>query len=521
MEEYEILLLLVTTILSVAFWLYMTSEPPAGPPENCDVRVGRRLGNLERFFLQRCARGNALLGNMLLIGSKQPIKEFHIRKALKNLMHIHPLLRMRIQHINNKPWFKPLENFEPPLIVSEIKDWVQVFEKELLFKFGTLGETVQWRVTYLPNARVSETSKKHPFDCVLIFTFNHTIIDGISYMWLFNALLDLLSFELGNEAPKFTELPLLPPIDSYLIAETKLDVLSQIKHFILKYLSSLKPLRPALTKNIAKQSGTNTFVEKFGTEKQRHPNLEIKSCIIPTCLSTMDTSLLISQCRKHGVTVQSAVQAAASFAVSRLWDELTPGEDVRNITVHTGLPMNLRNEFKYLVQPQHLGCYFLPAVHEVCVPPQPIDADHIWSVASEIRADIKKQLKKKKYMWFYKELCVPRAVANITCDELDYTEETLTKTGGRYPSILLFSNKGNCSFIDRSEDSPVKLLARYGGSGEHLDGPIFDNDLVTFEGKLFWTVLYFNHVTSREITEKYIKYTMENIKLMNNTETSI
>ena len=71
---------------------------------------------------------------------------------------------------------------------------------------------------------------------------------------------------------------------------------------------------------------------------------------------------------------------------------------------------------------------------------------------------------------------------------------------------------GNCqfsptlimpSFQTGSPDDEVILLVRFGCSAVHQCGFVFSNNIATFNGKLFWTVIYYSNVVSDAAAQKF------------------
>ena len=85
--------------------------------------------------------------------------------------------------------------------------------------------------------------------------------------------------------------------------------------------------------------------------------------------------------------------------------------------------------------------------------------------------------------------------------------------GGRdRTSLLVFSNLGYCKFLDGTPDEDVILRAMYGCSAEHQHGPaIFGNNLATFNGKLFWTIVYYSNLVSDATAQKCADLVKETI----------
>ena len=66
---------------------------------------------------------------------------------------------------------------------------------------------------------------------------------------------------------------------------------------------------------------------------------------------------------------------------------------------------------------------------------------------------------------------------------------------GRSRQLVVFI-WGTQSFSTDLLKDEVILRARFGCSAEHQQGTIFGNNMMTFHGKLFWTVTHYSNVVS-------------------------
>lgn len=77
------------------------------------------------------------------------------------------------------------------------------------------------------------------------------------------------------------------------------------------------------------------------------------------------------------------------------------------------------------------------------------------------------------------------------------------RSGRRNEQLLVFTNLGYAKFLDGSPNDDVILRARFGCSAVHQRGAVFNNNMATFNGKLFWTVIYYSNVVSDATAQKY------------------
>lgn len=233
---------------------------------------GRPLGLLEdalrRFHDEN---GFLIFANTLVLRTKKSV----VKKALELLAERHPMLRICIRKNNDVDYcLQKRHNVLVDLRQLDTSNWRNVMEESLLEKFDVENGPL-WRLTFLPNARyetetgsdVNDTS--FPHECICIFCFHHSIIDGTSYSRLFAEFVHHLNKLNKNEEPKVTTMPMLPPFDVYV------DQVIQIKwyHIAMKLAVKLLCFIPGLPKfiRIAMGEKENAFSRKNGMEIQRNP----------------------------------------------------------------------------------------------------------------------------------------------------------------------------------------------------------------------------------------------------------
>ena len=74
---------------------------------------------------------------------------------------------------------------------------------------------------------------------------------------------------------------------------------------------------------------------------------------------------------------------------------------------------------------------------------------------------------------------------------------------GARGQLVGFTNLGYAKFLDGSPDDDVILRARFGCSARNQLGAIFANNMVTFNGRLFWTVIHLSKIVSDATAQKY------------------
>lgn len=465
---------------------------------------GRPLGFLEdalrRFHDEN---GFLILANALVLRTKKPLQESVVKKALELLAERHPMLRMCIRKNNDCDYcFQKRHNVLVDLRQLDTSNWRNVMEENLLEKFDVENGPL-WRLTFLPNARYeTETGSdvndpSFPHECICIFCFHHSIIDGTSYSRLFAEFVHHLNKLNKNEEPKVTTMPMLPPCDVYV------DEIIQIKwyHIAMKLAVKLLCFIPGLPKfiKIAMGEKENAFSRKNGMEIQRNPQIQPRTKIIPIEFTKEETTTFLRRCKEWKTTVQGAVQTAASVAMVDMMEE-------REFEVKATVTVNSRPFFKTKVPNEYVGPYFcvLSCRNKILSSPNP---EQFWKTAKVTSEDIHARLKLNKHLEGMKMFFIMRPVFT------QMSREGESDRGGRgRTSLLVFTNLGYCKFLDGTPDDDVILRARYGCSAEHQQGSaIFGNNLVSFNGKLFWTVVYYSNFVSDATAQKYADLVKETI----------
>ena len=195
-------------------------------------------------------------------------------------------------------------------------------------------------------------------------------------------------------------------------------------------------------------------------------------------------------CKEHKTTVQGAVQTAAGVAMVTML-EAEEYEVGSNVTV------NIRPFLKTKLPDDYAGAYFLVLQFKSLVVSSP-DADKFWGMARQASDDIHARLNKKEHikMWPTQKCLLPVFIDGFRKANDD-------RSGRRFEQLVVFTNLGYAKFLDGSPDDDVILRARFGCSAEHQCGTIFGNNIATFNGKLFWTVVYFSNIVNDSTAKKY------------------
>ena len=139
--------------------------------------MARPLGNAEKLFCEMNQRGILLISSVFFISSRVKLREDNIKWALKRLMHIHPLLRMKINDFHGVPHWMEMDDVQPEFRVDLSADWHEVFSQNTFEKYA-YDQGPLWRVTFMPNDAHAFGDDAFAFHCAFVFAFRHVIIDG-------------------------------------------------------------------------------------------------------------------------------------------------------------------------------------------------------------------------------------------------------------------------------------------------------------------------------------------------------
>ena len=464
---------------------------------------GRPQGALENVWtLAHDMNGSLLIGDAVVFRSKSQIQASVLKRAMELLMKRHPLLRMCIRKNQDGEYcLQKMENVHLDLCQLDSEDWRNVMEESLLEKFDSENGPL-WRVTFLPNAKyepqtLSDISDvtSHPHEYICIFNFHHAIIDGMSRYNLIGEFTTYVSKLNNNEEPKVTSMAMLPPLDFYL---GKCVTLKWYHHFMKLVLELLCiiPRFPAFAISaMSKMSGGNPFTRKFGVEIERNPQIQPRTKIIPVEFTKDETSCLLKKCKEFHTTVQGAVQIAAGVAMVTMMEE-------QECEVEFFVTINARPFLKSSVSNDYVGSYIsaISCNNMVCVSPI---GNKFWIMARNASEDLHARLRKNEHIESMMKFtyCFPSAFVRAMVEKEKNKDE---KSGQRTKHLIVFTNLGNCKFLDGSPDDDVILQARFNCTAEHQQGAVFANNLATFNGKLFWTFVYYSNITSDETAQKCV-----------------
>lgn len=449
-----------------------------------------------------------------MLQTKQPLTADNIQEAASNLMLHHPMLRTSyVETEMLKFVLQPMPN--PQLDFKELEetDWKNVISNEVTKPFDTQTGPL-WRVTYLPYVKYNKekanykTNKSqdddtdfsdYPYECCVVFTFHHAAVDGVSYTWLYDEFLTNLQCVMkGNKPQNVDSMPMLAPLEYYLHDNIDTNIFEDTISYVLSFLLWIPGIPSRMIGSVAQW---NLYTKTFGSEIERHPNMTLSSSLVPMEFSKEHTQLLLKCCKANKTSVQGAVQAASLLAIATM---LQGGELNEDIQLPSSCLVNMRPLLKNKPVPQnYCGPYFASLITTNTITPIK-DKGDFWKIAVSIKYEITKHIEDGSIYSFFKMLKMFLMMENVV-DTISLNPDP----SKRINSILTFTNLGNCSHLDRDNISEVKLRARYNCLSENLFGSVYNHSLMTFEGRLFWSIIYQTSVVTKETAETYAELVRE------------
>ena len=462
---------------------------------SADERLMRPLGVTERVLLER-ERVNhwGTVSSVLLLDSKEELNQDHLRKALSLLPKRFPLLRMRIKERGSEACFEEMES--PDTVDFEVLDgitadkWEEGFDEEINGALFNTETGPLWRVRLL-----RETLVEGKFRNTLVFTFLHVICDALSIFELQKKVLEFLTSLHSGEEFEVGSLPFRPAMDS-LMANVIYPSVGE-KLLFSSYFT-LQRVKTFFTKP------QNLYLSVYPPVAHSDRSVTKKTCLLSRILSEEETRLLVTSCKENKCTVHGAITASTHLAMARILkqnkhDLQTP------VSVESAYSVSLRKYCQPKVNDDEFGLYVCVSALTVPVPLlYPDDKQGFWDFARACSREVHTQLSSGKHLTvpkMYHCIDIP-----VYCRMSDHKHNE-----GRRPQIITITNCGALK-TQQSEKSPYRFGGMYFGlRGEKL-GHVFGNNILTVDGKLYWAVEHFPHVTTKTQAEDFIDLSLQILK---------
>ena len=458
-------------------------------------RLSRHLGLSEQVLLEReRINGWGTVTSALLLDSTQELNQDDLGKALGLLPKRYPLLRMRIKETQGSgTYFEEMEN--PDAVDFKVSDkitadnWIEGFEEELNGYQFNIKRGPLWRVKLL-----KETFNEGKFRNALVFTFLHVICDALSIFELQKKLMEYLTSLHGGQEFEVESLPFRPPLESLAKA-----VHPSKKEKML--FSSFFKLQRAKTFFVKPK---NLFLSVYPPVANTDPSVVKKTCLLARSLPEEETKLLIKSCKDNKSTVHGAITASTHLAIARILHKKKHDLKIP-VSVESSYTISFRKDCDPKVNSEEFGAYVSASGLKVAVPlVQSGDTQGFWEFARACTREVHTQLDSGKHRNLLKLYHCADIPSYCKMSNFNFNE-------GRRIQIFNITNCGALQ-TNQSEYGPYKFAGSYFGLQGARTSHTFGNNIMTIDGRLYWAVEYFPHVTTKTQAEDFFDLTMEIIK---------
>ena len=456
--------------------------------------TSRPLGITERVLLERQRiNGWGTITSALLVDSTQELKQDDLRRALGLLTKRYPLLRMRIKETADEVFFEEMEDHDKVdfdlLDHITADNWVQGTEGELNGDHFDITSGPLWRVKLL-----KENFSEGKYKNAVVFTFMHVICDALSIFALQRKLLEFLNSLSSGQEVEAESLPLRPPLESLA------DVVhpSTKEKILFSSFFKFQQTKAFLVKP------KNLFLSIYPPVARKDPAVTKKTSLLARSLTEEETKLLINRCKENRCTVHGLITASTHLAIARI---LHRGKhDLKSpVSLESSYTISLRKDCVPKLSNEEFGAYMTASGLTITVPPvEPNDKQGFWEFARECSRKVHAQLDSGKYRNLPKLYQCVDVRSYCKMSNIDFNE-------GRRVQIL---NITNCGALEtkQAEDVRYKFAGWYFGLRGTKTSHLFGNNIMTIDGRLYWAVEYFPHVTIMKQAEEVFDSTLEVIK---------
>ena len=442
--------------------------------------VGRFEENIDLLSVEKGGAANLCL--TISLTSKQSLSHQHVRDALVRLVKRQPMLRARITTENGGRYFEIKEINEVismlDITFSDVKtsDWKDVWFEYTAKQFGN---GLLWRVVILQEKFASVTKD---YANTLMFSFNHSFIDGVSCVKFCKQFLKNMN-ELANGATVDQEIPSLNMLPYFHDIVTLTRPWHLLFNFILTYCGFGPIFRFFAKRSMLRQFQTikcNPYFAQFP------PRLDVLSFTEPACrlsakvFTENETKNILQACKANNCTVTGALAAAANLAFCELIKDSMKGNEVAKIK--WDFAIDAKRRFEPKPQEEYLG-FFVYMCYEPCMN-HVIGSDvDFWKVARETTKEIRDGVKAERYITAETMLChtmKPKEFFDLFDRELSI----------RSSACNSFSSFGSFGFSDDVQHQYYKLHEIFVNCLTHNMPHTFVHFNHTVNDKMYWQITH-------------------------------
>ena len=333
----------------------------------------------------------------------------------------------------------------------------------------------------------SEAKSDQRHTGALIFRFHHSILDGTSRTRVVGDALNVLEHILSE---KFI------PRECAMVCGPTTHYLPKVrwKEAMLFRLTVWFEHITCLWTNT--NTSHNRFIERMGAAILRDKSVSKRTRIIPLEWSEDNTRRLLAACKKYGCTVQWAVRTAVGIAMVEI---MSKGKQDFRSKLDMFVAVNLRHRLNYLAK----GAFGLYNGFGVITDTYDMGMGNrqFWKLAKETSYTIKQKIKNGEHFQFNRLDFGPDRLLDIQCKLMAMLRND-AHGAGRTESNVLFSNVGNCPHL-AVNSNVLQHLANFTAISAHNLGATFSLYITTFNGKIFWTLNYFDNIGTMEVAQGF------------------
>ncbi|EDO28557.1 predicted protein [Nematostella vectensis] len=308
-------------------------------------------------------------------------------------------------------------------------------------------------------------------------------------MALYSQFLDYLNLLYKHETIQVQSMELRPPMTSLLQHKTKTSSFEKIFFSILPMMIKIK--------SFVTKPANNSFLEVFPLAKPEVSIAEKKTCVLPKEVNIDEMARIAKLAKEYKSTVHGVVTAATHIALAQI---LNSGarEKSAKVNIKSSFNVSMRKECLPEVKPDEFGCFISIIQQQTNVQTkQEYTKEEFWKRAAEFTSKVHGMMKQQKHFEFVKFL------NNVNFKSF----QNSLGEGGRFDNIFNISNRGR--YVFGTEDTgPFKFNGTYFAMAEQHCGPVFTNNLVSVNGKLFLGLVYYPHILTEEHASQFINLTL-------------
>ncbi|XP_028513521.1 uncharacterized protein LOC114574614 [Exaiptasia diaphana] len=431
-------------------------------PSVCeDGKLQRPLGMFEKTcqFLSALNDGSGNDITVLIVKSRVSLNPDMVKRALVLVQERYPLLRMRVHGLTSKfkemkdhfkVDFKTMNYYDP-------QEWVQAFEEESLIPFD-LDQGPLWRVSML-----KEHFDGHHYENSLLFSFHHIICDGTSIMALYNTFLQYLNDLQNNNDVDVESMALNPPLAHFIGHKLHSSLLEKCLFKMLPTLIKIK--------NMLVKPAQNISLATFPPPILQDPSIVKRTSVIPAVLRKDELSQLLMLGKKHGCTFHSVITAATRLAMAQI---LNTGS-VKSKSDMSPHPLYKKSPHKIL-----------------------------GTLRENVNALIKKLVQSDDRFKFLKFV----GNSDLVKELMSLEDSSIC---GRYDLAFNISNRGRFAIGEPTD--VFQFGGTYFAMAEQTRGPPFCHNVVSVNGDLYWGLVYYPHISTKEQSRRILELSLDILKV--------